>query len=160
MADVEIHVCEHQHPMQSVSGGLLLCRQTQTKTIREREREGGGAQSSLFITQKPRCLPGSTHLITDTTTKTRGSSNATNPPPSLALPRGPSGNLATQHAVQISSGSEITEHQPNLSGAVCSSLPSLRTRRPAAGRTSGFLLQPAKCTSLSPCCSSLLVHSL
>lgn len=97
-----------------MSRGLSLCRQTQTETAeREGEREGGRLTKPSFYYSEPHCLPGRTYLITDVTRKTWGSSNATNPS-STAPPPSPAPNrsraLTAQHAVQISSGSEITEH--------------------------------------------------
>lgn len=115
-----------------MSWGLSLCQQTQTKTSQERERGRGTLAKLAFYYSVPLCLPGSTYLITDVTRKTWGSSNATNPsspPPSTTnttatTPSAPSRNrnLTTQHAVQISSGLEITEHllaSVELSAGAC-----------------------------------------
>lgn len=101
--------------VECVWGVVPVPSNTNKTAKRERERWKLLKQPSrlyaIIITQKPAVSQGAWFLITDVTRKTRESSNATNP---WAVPPALHGNgpLATQHAAQISSGSEITEHRP------------------------------------------------
>lgn len=122
MADKEIKFASIKIPCRECLGVCHCADKHRLKQQKQRmdgwEVGGGGggegcSQSFLFHPPHPKTPlspGGSTHLITDVTNKTRGSTNAANLscPASPAPPQPQSGNrrLTAQHAVQISSGSE------------------------------------------------------
>lgn len=95
--------------MLSVSGGLSLCRQTWTKTAEEGERERERLTKHFLLPRTP--LSPRERIFNYRCDKRRHEGVQMQ---RIRHPTAPSGNriLTTEHAVQISSGSEITEHLP------------------------------------------------